>query len=319
MKKLLFKLIPAIFLCVGLIAHSQAQTGTHPIAAGKFEVRFTVKNVDCSSSPKTLTIAVQVKATSIADTFLMGDANYRFRFKTTQLNLLGVSPFYLPSLVSQDNFSSAFPSSNPNYGVHNLNGSGEGPTDGIVSLNTFYTGSAQGAKLVGTTWTTIACIKFKVISGNSCFDITWNNDTTIPITGMSEIYDLKTGGIFDYKSASVKASGFFGNVNDCVTTLCNTSLLAQDDMNVTATNTQVSGQVLTNDTGTGLIVSNTPIVNVSHGTLILNPNGTYTYTPTNGYVGTDTFVYEVCDNSVPKKCTNALVTIKTIVIPCSPK
>jgi Bacterial Ig domain len=319
MKKLLFRLIPAIFFCVGLIGNSLAQTGIHPIAAGKFDVQFAVKNVDCSASPQTVTIAVQVRATSIADTFLMGDANYRFKFKTTQLNLLGVAPFYVPSLVSQDNFSSAFPSSNLNYGQHNLNGSGEGPTEGIVSLNTFYGGSAQGAKLVGTSWMTVACIKFKVVSGGDCFDITWNNDSTIPVTGMSEVYDLKLGNSFDYKTASVMASGYFGNVNSCTSTLCSSAIIAQDDMNVTSTGMPVSGQVLTNDVGTGLVVTTTPLVNVTNGTLILNANGTYTYTPAAGFTGTDSFVYEVCDNSVPKKCTTATVVIKTIAIPCPVK
>ena len=318
MKKLLFKLIPAIFLCVGLIAHSQAQTGIHPIAAGKFDVRFTVKNVECSSSPNTMTVAVQVKATSMADTFLMGDANYRIKFKTTQLTLLGTTPLYSSSLISQDNFSSNAPASDGNYGTQNLNGSKQVGADGIVSLNTFYTGSNQGAKLVNTNWTTVACIKFNVVAGNDCFDLLWNDGNTIPITGMSEVYDIQKSPVFDYKLATVKSSGYFGNVSACMTTLCKPPL-AKNDINLTAANTPVSGQVLENDFGLSLSVSTTPIVNVAHGILVLKSDGTYTYTPANGYLGMDGFTYQVCDGSIPQKCTTATVSIKIISIVCSPK
>ena len=68
MKKLLLTLFSAVFLFLGIISTARAQSGMHPVAAGKFDVRFTVKSTDCSVSPRTLTIAVQVRATSIADT-----------------------------------------------------------------------------------------------------------------------------------------------------------------------------------------------------------------------------------------------------------
>jgi hypothetical protein len=314
MKKLLSMLFPAMFLFWGIISSARAQSGAHPVAAGKFDVRFTVKNVDCSVSPKTLTIAVQVRATSIADTFLMGDANYRFRFKTTQLRLLGTSPTFAPSLVSQENFSAKAPSSDFNYGFQNLNGSGEGPTEGIVSLNTFYSGSNQGAKLVGTSWMTVACIKFNVIAGNECFDLVWNDDKTFPVTGMNEVYDVTTTPAFEFKQANVAAGGYFGNVNACMNTYCS-PILAVNDINITQINTAVGGQVLTNDTGTGLTVTTTPVTSPTNGTVVLNANGSYTYTPTNNFTGTDTFNYKVCDNLTPQKCDTALVSVTVLPNP----
>ncbi|MDZ7900147.1 MAG: Ig-like domain-containing protein [Arcicella sp.] len=318
MRKILQLLAFALFLGMILPEITQAQSIKHPVAAGKFGVRFVIKNVDCSVSPKTLTVALQVKANAVADTFLMGDANYRFVFKTAQLNLLGTAPNYSGSLASQENFSSLSPANDLNYGVQNLNGSNQGATTGIVSLNTFYTGSNQGAKLVGTNWMTVGCVKFQVLNGNDCFDLVWNDGVTFPITGMSEVYNIKTSPSFDYKLSDVPPSGYFGNVNDCMLNLCS-PLLVQDDVNATAMNTPVSGQVLTNDLGVGLIVSTTPTVNVSHGSVILKPDGTYTYTPAIGYVGTDSFTYQVCDGSTPQKCNTANVIIQTITINCTPK
>jgi large repetitive protein len=314
MRKLLSMLFLAVFLFTGIISSAQAQSGVHPVAAGKFDVRFTVKSLDCSVSPKTLTIAVQVKSKTMADTFLMGDANYRFRFKTTQLRLLGTSPAFSQSLVSQENFSSALASPNRdfNYGIHNLNGSGEGPTEGIVSLNTFYSGSNQGGKLVTTTWATVACIKFTVVSGpTECFDLTWNTNNDFPVTGMNEVYNLITDPSYDYKQENVAAGGYFGNVNQCAGTYCS-PILAVNDINTTPQNTAVSGQLLTNDIGSGLVVTTTPIANPANGTVVLNANGSYTYTPTTGFTGTDSFKYKVCDNLTPQKCDTALVTISVI-------
>ena len=316
MRKLLSMLFLAVFLFTGIIGSAQAQNGVHPVAAGKFDVRFTVKTLDCSVSPKTLTIAVQVKSKTMADSFLMGDANYRFRFKTTQLRLLGTNPAFSQSLVSQENFSSALASPNRdfNYGTQNLNGSGEGSTEGIVSLNTFYSGSNQGAKLVTTTWTTVACIKFTVVSGpTECFDLTWNTNNDFPVTGMNEVYDLVTDPSYDYKQENVAAGGYFGNVNQCAGTFCS-PILAVNDINTTPQNAAVSGQVLTNDIGSGLTVTTTPIANPANGSVVLNANGTYTYTPTTGYSGTDSFKYKICDNLTPQKCDTALVTI-TIIPP----
>jgi Bacterial Ig domain len=314
MRKLLSMLFLAVFLFMGIISSAQAQSGVHPVAAGKFDVRFTVKNLDCSVSPKTLTIAVQVKSKTMADTFLMGDANYRFKFKTTQLRLLGTSPLYASSLVSQENFSGALASPNRdfNYGIQNLNGSGEGPTAGIVSLNTFYSGSNQGGKLVTTTWTTVACIKFTVVSGpTECFDLTWNTNNDFPVTGMNEVYNLIYDPAYDYKQENVAAGGYFGNLNQCAGTYCS-PILAVNDINTTLQNTPVSGQVLTNDMGSGLVVTTTPIANPLNGTVVLNANGTYTYTPAIGFLGNDSFKYKICDNLTPQKCDTALVTIAVI-------
>jgi hypothetical protein len=71
---------------------------------------------------------------------------------------------------------------------------------------------------------------------------------------------------------------------------------AVNDIASTPQDKPVSGNVLTNDDGTGpLTVTSTPTTPPSKGTVVLNPNGTFTYTPTPGVTGEDKFCYELKD------------------------
>jgi hypothetical protein len=74
-------------------------------------------------------------------------------------------------------------------------------------------------------------------------------------------------------------------------------IYAYDDNNVTNKGVAVSGNVLLNDdkaTGTApLVVSTTPVMQPTNGSVTLNSNGSYTYTPNATYIGTDTFKYRV--------------------------
>jgi hypothetical protein len=78
----------------------------------------------------------------------MGDANYRFEYDPRTIDH--------PRIVSQPNFSNQSPDRDMNYGLQNLNGTSKGETRGLVSVNTFYTGSANGAKQVDTAWMTVS-------------------------------------------------------------------------------------------------------------------------------------------------------------------
>jgi len=49
--------------------------------------------------------------------------------------------------------------------------------------------------------------------------------------------------------------------------------------------------------GNSLTLNTTPIIDVTHGELTLNPDGTFTYTPTTNFNGSDSFVYEVSDSN----------------------
>ncbi len=84
-------------------------------------------------------------------------------------------------------------------------------------------------------------------------------------------------------------------VSTATVTIDVTNLLANDDYVSTLQDTDVSGNVLDNDSGTGIAVtSNT---NPSNGSVTVNSDGTYTYTPTTGYVGDDSFSYTITDSN----------------------
>ncbi len=92
----------------------------------------------------------------------------------------------------------------------------------------------------------------------------------------------------------------------------NDAPVAVDDNFFTEEEIPVNGDVTPNDydvDGDIITVNTTPIIDVTNGTLIINPDGTFTYTPNPGFTGDDTFTYEICDDATPQECDQAVVTI----------
>lgn len=79
------------------------------------------------------------------------------------------------------------------------------------------------------------------------------------------------------------------------------------DFATTHAGTPVSGNVLTNDIGTGLSVVQgfAP----AHGTLTVAANGAFTYTPNAGFIGTDIGSYEITDSAGNITFGNAAIQI----------
>ena len=253
--------------------------------------------------PTKVTIQVQVKSHDAAHLFNMGDANYRFDYDPRIIRN--------PAIVSQENFSNQPPSSDLNYVAQNLNGSSVGTTLGTVSLNTIYGGGGLGAKQVGTSWMTVACIRFDVQDATQCMNLIWHTDTQFPVTGMNEVVLLGGG---DYDLYIVAAGGVFDNFNACTPLVCN-AMLAIDDINVTNKDALVTGNLLTNDNSSGgaMTATTTPIVAPTNGTISINPDGSYTYTPTTGFVGTETVQYKVCNAA--GICDTASLVIQVLDLP----
>ena len=87
-----------------------------------------------------------------------------------------------------------------------------------------------------------------------------------------------------------------------------------DDYASTAQNISVTGNVLTNDLGTNLTVSNPGSVAVpGKGTLVLTSTGSYTFTPVTDVTGPVDFTYTACDNSASAVCGTA--TLHLLVVP----
>jgi gliding motility-associated-like protein len=205
MKRHLFRFLSAILTLLLMRDGVTAQNGA-------YDVRFQVKDIQCSD--RNVTVELQVKAHSTTTKFVMGDANYRFEYDPRMIRN--------PRIVSQINFSSQAPARNANYGIQNLNGSKLNAvgTTGIVSLNTFYTGSDEGGQTVPDTWTTVSEIRFDMMNTDSCFQLQWHDNNTFPITGMSEV-GIISRQPFDYSLYLARSGGVFENLSVCPAGPCN--------------------------------------------------------------------------------------------------
>ncbi len=87
------------------------------------------------------------------------------------------------------------------------------------------------------------------------------------------------------------------------------TVVAVDDNGYGEMNTDITGNVLNNDTDPegNNIVSVTKTSDPANGTVVVNNDGSYVYTPTTGYTGNDQFTYEICDDGSPVACDAATV------------
>ena len=86
-------------------------------------------------------------------------------------------------------------------------------------------------------------------------------------------------------------------------------LFATDDASSTIANTPVTGNVISNDSGREITVTeySQPI----NGVVVVNPVGSYTYTPNNGFVGTDSFTYTITDEYGETRTATVTITVTT--------
>lgn len=100
------------------------------------------------------------------------------------------------------------------------------------------------------------------------------------------------------------------------TSIATTAVATNDDYISTTQNASVTGNVLTNDSGTGLTVSNAgTITSPGKGTLIITSAGSYTFTPTTGVTGPVDFTYTACDGGAPASCGTATLHILVKNVP----
>ena len=122
-----------------------------------------------------------------------------------------------------------------------------------------------------------------------------------PLTIGGDIVDTTTPGTYTVTYDAEDCSGNFAkqvirtvNVNPC-----NNPPIAENDSYSTDADKPLYGTtVLVNDNdpdGDPLTVDTTPVVNVQHCQLTLNPDGTFIYTPDPKFSGIDSFIYEVND------------------------
>lgn len=84
-------------------------------------------------------------------------------------------------------------------------------------------------------------------------------------------------------------------------------LFATNDTNKTEVDTPVTGNVITNDSGRQITV--TDYTQPSNGTVVVNPDGSYTYTPNPGFTGTDTFTYTITDEYGEERTASVTINV----------
>lgn len=103
-----------------------------------------------------------------------------------------------------------------------------------------------------------------------------------------------------------------------LTNLPSNTTFAKDDINDTPFNTDVVGDVSTNDldqegnTRAFSLNGSNGGMSTAEGTVELNMDGSYVFTPATGFIGTATFQYEVCDDGYPVRCKIATVYIDVL-------
>ncbi|UFH53027.1 Ig-like domain-containing protein [Spirosoma sp. KNUC1025] len=86
-----------------------------------------------------------------------------------------------------------------------------------------------------------------------------------------------------------------------------------DDYAKTRSGVAVTGNLLTNDQGSGLTVSNAGTIVSSLGTLVISSTGSFSFTPVSTVTGPVDFTYTACDNSTTAVCGTA--TLHVLVTP----
>ena len=299
------------FAAILLIALTTATAQT-----GQYDARFSMKNYDCGN--KIAIIQLQVRAIDVDHKFNMGDANYRFEYDPRSIDH--------PRIVAQPNFSNQSPDRDMNYGVQNLNGTSKGDTRGLVSVNTFFTGSANSAKQVDTAWMTVSEIAFDVINTEGCFDLLWHNDKTFPVSGMSEVVVTnRSTSAFAYDLTVAKSSTNWSNVQACFREACMQNALPSVYVTQIITPEDSAKTVC-------MIIQDANITNNHRATLCNNPrNGTasltlntttrelcVTYNPNRDFNGRDSVCISVCNIRPDSLCRTIMVPVTVLPRPDAP-
>ena len=200
MKKLLHLSSVVLLLLLGMGVQGYAQKGS-------YAVQLVLKQTDCINNK--VIVQVQVKANHADSTFNLGDANFRLRYSSQAISNPVISP------------NTGAVSGNAAYSL-NLQGSTQGPTNGLASLNVLYAGQLLPT-LVTTNWLTVADLQFDLVAplATNCVDLVWQTDKTPPVTGMNEIVVTNSAPL-TFTNKSVKAGGVFNKLILCPSQICQT-------------------------------------------------------------------------------------------------
>ncbi|MDT0556986.1 Ig-like domain-containing protein, partial [Patiriisocius hiemis] len=189
------------------------------------------------------------------------------------------------------------PVANNDTGVTEINT----PVMGNVLVNDF---DPDGDPIVVTTTTVTTTEGVVVTIDPNTGEFTYTPPTDF--TGEDSFeYTICDNGIPALCDTATVAIQVIGNPNNNIT-------VANDDAYYGEIDTDIVGNVLTNDTdpeGDNQSVDATisPVSGPSNGTVVINPDGSFTYTPNAGFTGPDQFVYAIVDDNVNPATDQATV------------
>lgn len=172
---------------------------TQAVAQTSFKLRLVPKSISCDSA----IVSVEIQAPDSA--FVMGNANLRIFYKSAQLAT--------PSVKSRNNFTSGDYSS-----ISSLTDIGADTS--VFTLNIVYRGEFGNGTTVGTSWTSIADIKFSILGTNAakCYDLFFlpkDFSNSLPATVVTKAYASPT--LDDpARTLTAEVNGTFINIaNQC--------------------------------------------------------------------------------------------------------
>ncbi|MFZ4701962.1 MAG: Ig-like domain-containing protein, partial [Candidatus Methylumidiphilus sp.] len=132
------------------------------------------------------------------------------------------------------------------------------------------------------------------------------DNVPLPISGNTLTITLNTTGALDSTNDSETR---VITISDDPITVDNDTYSVQSGNTLSVTS---STGVLQGDSGVGTLTA-TRVTNVTHGTLVLNPNGAFSYTPNASFVGADSFTYTASNGVITS--TQATVTLNVTAAP----
>ncbi|MCF6386576.1 Ig-like domain-containing protein [Mycobacterium sp. MBM] len=148
-----------------------------------------------------------------------------------------------------------------------------------------------------------------LVSGPAHGTLTLNADGTFTYTPTTNYNGTDS---FTYTAGDGTATSNTATVTVTVNAV-NDAPVAVSNSYTTNEDTQLTGNVLTNDTDVdGNTLTATLVTGPSHGTLTLNTDGTFTYTPTANYTGSDVFTYKANDGTVNSNTTVVSITVSPV-------
>ena len=180
-----------------------------PSCAGKVQYQLVRKDSSCGTNQ--IDIEVQVKSDSSYIQPSMGDFNIRIDYDSTVIKKIGTGG---SSLIQQNAYSSQFPAFDTAYQAQNLNGSVEGATAGIFSINGSYASDGLSATPIPTTWKTVSTLRMNVVDRTKPIVMHPHSATEFPVTGNNVVFLRKPipDGYFDQISPAFEVSNIDLNI-----------------------------------------------------------------------------------------------------------